>query len=127
MTVRLVKYQRTCDVKLKSNCHNYTALSGDSKPYITLHITLFHSTDDVAMIYDGRENTRTCNENRKVTMTMMTFVKRRKTSTRDIEARDADCALPYRVIDAPHKHTEQRLVRAEQLNLLVLHPEVLLL
>lgn len=39
----------------------------------------------------------------------------------------SDPAPSYRVIDAPHKHAEQWLVRAEQLNLLVLHPEVLLL
>lgn len=31
------------------------------------------------------------------------------------------------MIDTPHKHAEQWLVGAEQLNLLVLHPEVLLL
>lgn len=38
-----------------------------------------------------------------------------------------DRMLSYRVINTPHKHAEQRLVRAEQLNLLVLHPEMLLL
>jgi len=37
--------------------------------------------DDIAKIRDGRENTRTRNENRKMTMT---FVERRK--TRDIGA-----------------------------------------
>lgn len=35
-------------------------------------------------------------------------------------------AYTYRVINTPHKHTEQRLVRAEQLNLLMLHPKVFL-
>lgn len=79
--------------------------------------TLFCSTDSDATVCDGRDD---ANENRKVAMTTMTFADDEETSKRD-------CVPSYRVIDTPHKHAEQRLVRAEQLNLLVLHPEVLLL
>lgn len=35
--------------------------------------------------------------------------------------------MTYRVIDAPHEHAEDRLVRPEQLHLLVLDAKVLLL
>lgn len=65
-------------------------------------------------------------------MTTMMFVvavhgEKRQNPTLERAARGSCRALSYRVIDAPHKHAEQRLVRAEQLNLLMLHPEVFLL
>ena len=81
--------------------------------------------DDVAKICDGRENTRTRNENRKMTMTFVEKHRHAILERTRCELRAA--SITYRVINAPHKHTEQRLVRTEQLNLLVLHPEVLLL
>lgn len=69
---------------------------------------------------------RHASENRSAAMTGMTAMttRERQSATRG-EGRSR--AGTYRVIDTPHKHAEQRLVRAEQLNLLVLHPEVLLL
>jgi len=43
---------------------------------------------------------------------------------REEDGENAPCT--YRVINTPHKHAEQWLVRTEELNLLVLNPKVLL-
>lgn len=41
--------------------------------------------------------------------------------------RERNAPRTYRVINTPHKHAEQRLVRAEQFNLLVLYSKMFLL
>jgi len=85
---------------------------------------LFRLTDSNAMVRDSRENTRTRNENRKAMTFAATADRREK---RQHATWEGGIALSYRVIDAPHKHAEQRLVCAKQFNLLVFHPEMFLL